>query len=120
MYSHADLPNPPAPERPRVEIVSTKNFLHYATQSGTYGDITWLCVLQPTVNTSDCGATEYPTCSLAVNLTLEAAENTAGNMAEPTTYWAIYHSSSEVAASSIEQTILSVPSGSKSNQLALE
>ena len=53
LYGRAVLPNPPAPERPRVEIVSTKCFLHDETQIGTYGDIVWVGVLQPNAETSE-------------------------------------------------------------------
>ena len=104
MYSDAGLPNPPAPERPRVEIVSTKYYLHDATQTGAYGDIVWVDVLQPNAGTSDHGATEYAACGLA-------AHTPCGDL---------YHSAGEIATSSIENTVCSMPSGSKSDQLALE
>ena len=64
--------------------------------------------------------TEHAACGLAAHVTLEAAENAAGNMAEHATYGAMHHSACEVAACSIEHTIHSAPSGYKSNQLALE
>ena len=120
MYSSTGLPNPPAPQHPRVKIVSIKYFLRVAIQSGAYGDITWIGVLQPNIDTSEYRATEHASCGLAAHATLEATESAAGNMAERTTYGAMYHSTGEIAISSIEHTIYSVLPGSKSNQLALE
>ena len=60
---------------PRVEIVSTKHFLHDATWSGAYGDITWVSVLQLNSDTSEHVATEYASCGLTPDAPLEAAEN---------------------------------------------
>ena len=120
MYGRAGLPNPLAPEHPKVKIVSTKGFLHNATWSGVYGDITWVGVLQPNADTLEHGATKHDACVLAAHATLEAAENAAGNIAEHATCGAMYHSADKVAASSIEHTKYSAPSGSKSDQLLLE
>ena len=53
LYGRAGLTNPPAPERPRVEIVLTKYFLCDVTWTGAYGDIAWVCVLQPNAETSE-------------------------------------------------------------------
>ena len=103
LYSHAGLPNPLAPERPRVEIVSTKRFLYHATCTGAYGDIVWVCVLQPNVKTSEHGEPEYAACGLAAY----------------TPCGALYHSAGEIAASSMEHIVCSMPAGSKPNQFAL-
>ena len=104
LYGRAGLPNPPAPERPRVEIVSTKRFLCDATWTGAYGDIAWVGVLQPNVETTEYGVPDYAACGLTA----------------PTTCGALYHSADEIASPTIEQTVCSMPAGSKSNQLALE
>ena len=53
LYGRAGLPNPPAPERPRVEIVSTKHFLCDTTWTGAYGDIAWVGVLKPNADISE-------------------------------------------------------------------
>ena len=103
LYGPAGLPNPLEPERSRVKIVSTKCFLGEAIQSGVYGDIAWVGVLEPNAGISEHRATETATCGLAAN----------------TTYRALYHSAGEIATSSIKHTIISAPSGSKSDKLAL-
>ena len=104
LYGRAGLPNPPAPGRPRVEIVSTKYFLHDATWTGAYGDITWVGVLHLNAETSKYGTPEHAACGLAAH----------------TPCGALYHSTSEIATSSIEYTVYSMPFGSKSDKLALE
>ena len=104
LYGRAGLPNPPVPERPRVEIVSTKCSLHDAKRTFTYGDIAWVGVLQPNAETSEYGTPKYAACGLAAH----------------TPCGALYHSTSEIATSSIEHTVFSMPSGSKYDWLALE
>ena len=104
LYGRAGLPNPPAPECPRVEIVSTKRFLRDATWTGAYGDIAWVGVLQPNVETTEYGVPDYAACGLTA----------------PTTCGALYHSADEIAPPTIEHTVCSMPAGSKSDQLALE
>ena len=104
LYGRAGLPNPPAPERPRVEIVSTKRFLRDATRTGAYGDIAWVGVLQPNAETTEYGVPDYAACGLTA----------------PTTCGALYHSADEIAPPTIEHTVCSMPAGSKSDQLALE
>ena len=100
LYSQEGLPNPPALRRPRVEIVSTKRFLHDTTWTGTYGDIAWVGVLQPNAEISEYGVPDYAACGLAAH----------------TPYGALYHSAGEIATSSIEHTVCSMPAGSKSDQ----
>ena len=69
----ASLPNSLAYERPRVEIVLTKHFLHNTTWSGAYGDIVWIGILQPNADTSEHRVTEHSACGLAAHAILEAA-----------------------------------------------
>ena len=104
LYGRAGLPNPPAPERPRVEIVSTKRFLRDATRTGAYGDIAWVGVLQPNVETTEYGVPDYAACGLTA----------------PTTCGALYHSADGTAPPTIEHTVCNRPAGSESDQLALE
>ena len=104
LYGRTGLPNPLAPGRPRVEIVSTKHFLHNATWTGAYGDIAWVGVLQLNAETSEYGIPEHAACGLAAH----------------TPCGALYHSTSEIATSSIEHTVYSMHSGSRSDWLALE
>ena len=104
LYGQAGLPNPPAPECPRVEIVSIKCFLCDATQTGTYADIGWVGILQPNAETSEYGVPDYAACGLAAH----------------TPYGALYHFAGEIATSSIEHTVCSMPSDSKSDQYTLE
>ena len=100
LYGRAGLTNPPAPECPRVEIVSSKHFLCDATWTGTYGDIAWVGVLQPNAEISEYGVPDYAVCGLAAQ----------------TLYGALYYSASEIAKSSIENTVCSMPAGCKSHQ----
>ena len=103
-YGRAGLPNPPAPACPRVEIVSTKHFFPNATWTGAYGDIEWVGVLQPNAETSEYGTPEHAACGLAAH----------------TPCGALYQCASEIATSSIEHTVCSMPTGSKSGQIVLE
>ena len=101
MYGCAGLPNPPVPEHPRVEIVSTKHFLHNATQNSACKDIAWVGILQSNTDTSDHGATERVACGLAAHAILKSAENADGNMAEDATCGTMYHFAHEVAIFSV-------------------
>ena len=76
-------------------------FFEMQTWSGAYGDIVWVGVLQSNADLSKHGATKYAACGLAAHVTLEAAENAIGNVAEHATCGAMYHSAGEVVASSI-------------------
>ena len=84
--------------------MSTKRFLRDATWTGAYGDIAWVGVLQPNVETTEYGVPDYAACGLTA----------------PTTCGALYHSADGIAPPTIEHTVCSTPAGSKSDQLALE
>ena len=99
LCGRAGLPNPPAPERPRVEKVSTKRFLHDATRTGAYGDTACVGVLQPNAETSEEGAPDHAACGLTA----------------PAPCGALYHSASEIATPTIKHTVCSMPAGSKSD-----
>ena len=104
LYGRAGLSNPLAPERPRVEIVSTKRFLCNPTWTSAYRDIAWVGVLQPNADTSEYRAPEHAACVLAAH----------------TPCGALDHSANEIATPNIVQTVCSMPVVSKSDQLALE
>ena len=84
--------------------MSTKRFLCDATRTGAYVDIAWVGVLQPNAETSEQGAPKHAACGLTAHAPCGA----------------LYHSASEIATPTIEHTVCSMPTGSKSDQLALE
>ena len=84
--------------------MSTKCFLRNATQTGTYGDIAWVGVLQSNAEISEYGVPDYAACGLAAHIP----------------YGCLYHFAGEIATSSIEHTVCSMPSDSKSDQYTLE
>ena len=119
LHSHAVLPNPLTPECPKVEIMSTKCFLHDTLQSSTYGDVTWFGILQLNADISDHRSAKHAAYGLAAHAILGAADNYAGNIAGHAAFGAIYYTTGRVVAFSIYYTIYSAPAGSKTNKLAL-